>query len=238
LKKNEKRKRENENIQKIELEWSKHSLKVHSVPDYLDNLKIQLKNWNEYSEFYRSKKMIRLSFSNHIKKQKLIQEVERHMCPNKDTIIANGSANFAKSRPGLSATPVAKIMKKISESKRVALTPEQYTTCRCSMCRHTTDKMNDLYGNEKYKDKNGVMRFQKIHGLKQCTHCSRLWSRDLNAAINIGNAFVQLNKYGTRPDYLKPMMSSDLSTQGCDVQMQLCQTEAIPQSYPCEMGKY
>lgn len=238
LKKNEKRKRENDDIQKIELEWSKHSLKVNDVSNYLDNLKVQLKNWEEYSEFYRSKKMTRLSFSNHIKKQKLIQEVERQMCPNKDTVVANGSANFAKSRPGLSATPVAKIMKKISESKRVALTPEQYTTCRCSMCKHTTDKMNDLYGNERYNDKNGVMRFRKIHGLKQCTHCSRLWSRDLNAAINIGNAFVQLNKYGTRPNYLTPMMSPDLSTQGCDVQMRLCRPEAIPQSYPDEKGKY
>jgi hypothetical protein len=176
--------------------------------------------------------MIRLSFSNLIKKQKLIQEVEKKMCPNKDTIIANGSANFAKSRPGLSATPVAKVMKKISESKRVALTPEQYTTCGCSMCKHTVDKMSDLYGNEKYNDKKGVMRFRKIHGLKQCTHCSRLWSRDLNAAINIGNAFVQLNKYGTRPNYLTPMMPSDLSTQGCDMRMQMCQPDAIPQSYP------
>jgi len=232
LRKNEKRKRENEDIQKIELEWSKHSLKVNNVSNYLDKLKVQLKNWGEYSEFYRSKKMIRLSFSNLIKKQKLIQEVEKKMCPNKDTIIANGSANFAKSRPGLSATPVAKVMKKISESKRVALTPEQYTTCRCSMCKHTVDKMSDLYGNEKYNDKKGVMRFRKIHGLKQCTHCSRLWSRDLNAAINIGNAFVQLNKYGTRPNYLTPMMPSDLSTQGCDMRMQMCQPDAIPQSYP------
>ena len=238
LKKNEKRKRENSNIEKIELEWSKHSLKVNNVSKYLVCLKVQLEKWSEYSEFYRSKKMTRLSFTNHIKKQKLIQEVERQMCPNKDTIVANGSANFAKSRPGLSATPVAKIMKKISESKRVALTPEQYTTCRCSMCKHTVDKMKDLYGNERYKDKNGVMRFRKIHGLKQCTNCSRLWSRDLNAAINIGNAFVQLNKYGTRPNYLTPMMPLDLSIQGCDMRMRLCRTEAIPLSYPDDKGKY
>jgi len=93
------------------------------------------------------------------------------------------------------------------------------------------------------------MRFRKIHGLKQCTyHCSRLWPRDLNAVINIGNAFVQLNKYETRTNYLAPcvtcdvtavkrfalhnMMPSDLSTQGCDMRMQMCQPDAIPQSYP------
>lgn len=238
LKKNENRKKENKHIENIELVWSKHTLKVHSLVKFIENLNCQLENWNEYSCFYRSNKMTRLCFSNHIKKQKLIQHVERKMCPNKDTIIANGSANFAKSRPGLSATPVAKIMTKIAESKRVALTPEQYTTCRCSMCQDTTDKMKDLYGNTTFKDKKGVTRNRKIHGLKQCTHCNRLWARDLNSSISIGNAFVHLNKYGTRPNYLKPMMTVDLLTQGSVVQMCEETIDTIPQSYLDEKRKY
>ena len=41
---------------------------------------------------------------------------------------------FATCRPGLSATPVAKIIENISRDRRVVITPEQFTTCRCSDC--------------------------------------------------------------------------------------------------------
>ena len=36
---------------------------------------------------------------------------------------------------------------------------------------------------------------------------------------------------------LHNMIPSDLSTRGCDMRMQMCRPDAIPQSYPDDKGK-
>ena len=62
--------------------------------------------------------------------------------------------------------------------------------------------MLNLDGNHIKENSKGISYHVKIHGLKQCVNYRKLWSRDYNAALNIGYAFVRLNKDGKRPLYL------------------------------------
>ena len=206
------------NIREIEKLWSLNSLKKTTSREYLDSLINQLKDWNYISHFYRSSNLSREMFNNQIKKQKLLEEIKKLTVPSKNSLFINGSAKFATSRPGLSATPVAKIVENIARDRRVVITPEQFTTCRCSDCLVNEEndncnniKMKNLKGNKTYVNKEGVTKNVSIHGLKHCTQCSRLWKRDVNAAINIGKAFLYLNKYQRRPFSLTKMSACNHS---------------------------
>ena len=205
-------------IKEIEKLWSLNSLKKTTSREYLDSLINQLKDWNYISHFYRSSNLSREMFNNQIKKQKLLEEIKKLTVPSKNSLFINGSAKFATSRPGLSATPVAKIVENIARDRRVVITPEQFTTCRCSDCLVNEEnddcnniKMKNLKGNKTYVNKEGVIKNVSIHGLKHCTQCSRLWKRDVNAAINIGKAFLYLNKYQRRPFSLTKMSACNHS---------------------------
>ena len=205
-------------IKEIEKLWSLNSLKKTTSREYLDSLINQLKDWNYISHFYRSSNLSREMFNNQIKKQKLLEEIKKLTVPSKNSLFINGSAKFATSRPGLSATPVAKIVENIARDRRVVITPEQFTTCRCSDCLVNEEnddcnniKMKNLKGNKTYVNKEGVTKNVSIHGLKHCTQCSRLWKRDVNAAINIGKAFLYLNKYQRRPFSLTKMSACNHS---------------------------
>ena len=70
-------------------------------------------------------------FNNQRKKQKLLEEIKKLTVPSKNSLFINGSAKFATSRTGLSATSVTKIIENISRDIRVVITSEQFTTCRC-----------------------------------------------------------------------------------------------------------
>ena len=206
------------NIREIEKLWSLNSLKKTTSKEYLDSLINQLKDWNQISHFYRSSNLSREMFNNQRKKQKLLEEIKKLTVPSKNSLFINGSAKFATSRPGLSATPVAKIIENISRDRRVVITPEQFTSCRCSDCLVNEEnedcnniKMKNLKGNKTYVNKKGVTKNVSIHGLKHCTQCSRLWKRDVNAAINIGKAFLYLNKYQRRPFSLTKMSACNHS---------------------------
>ena len=205
-------------IKEIEKLWSLNSLKKTTSREYLDSLINQLKDWNYISHFYRSSNLSREMFNNQRKKQKLLEEIKKLTVPSRNSLFINGSAKFATSRPGLSATPVAKIIENISRDRRVVITPEQFTTCRCSDCLVNEEnddcnniKMKNLKGNKTYVNKEGVTKNVSIHGLKHCTQCSRLWKRDVNAAINIGKAFLYLNKYQRRPFSLTKMSACNHS---------------------------
>ena len=205
-------------IKEIEKLWLLNSLKKTTSREYLDSLINQLKDWNYISHFYRSSNLSREMFNNQIKKQKLLEEIKKLTVPSKNSLFINGSAKFATSRPGLSATPVAKIVENIARDRRVVITPEQFTTCRCSDCLVNEEnedcnniKMKNLKGNKTYINKDGVTKNVSIHGLKHCTQCSRLWKRDVNAAINIGKAFLYLNKYQRRPFSLTKMSACNHS---------------------------
>ena len=205
-------------IKEIEKLWSLNSLKKTTSREYLDSLINQLKDWNYISHFYRSSNLSREMFNNQIKKQKLLEEIKKLTVPSKNSLFINGSAKFATSRPGLSATPVAKIVENIARDRRVVITPEQFTTCRCSDCLVNEEnddcnniKMKNLKGDKTYVNKEGVTKNVSIHGLKHCTQCSRLWKRDVNAAINIGKAFLYLNKYQRRPFSLTKMSACNHS---------------------------
>ena len=41
--------------------------------------------------------------------------------------------------------------------------------------------------------------YRSIHGLRQCSHCSKYWNRDHNAACNIGACFLHQLTTGERP---------------------------------------
>ena len=205
-------------IKEIEKLWSLNSLKKTTSREYLDSLINQLKDWNYISHFYRSSNLSREMFNNQIKKQKLLEEIKKLTVPSKNSLFINGSAKFATSRPGLSATPVAKIVENIARDRRVVITPEQFTTCRCSDCLVNEEnddcnniKMKNLKGNKTYVNKEGVTKNASIRSLKHCAQCSRLWKRKVNAAINIGKAFLYLNKYQRRPFSLTKMSACNHS---------------------------
>ena len=149
--------------------------------------------------YYGSINEARRKFEINKAKQTFYDNVVRKLVPNKDAIVVLGSAKFAVNRPGLSSTPVAKIMKKIAEQRRVVLVSETCTTIRCFSCK---DKKCCNIGmpcqSEKLASQN-----RKIHGLKQCTHCRKFWNRDFSAACNIMMAFFGYYFNNKRPKYLR-----------------------------------
>ena len=57
------------------------------------------------------------------------------IAPGEDTIVVVGDAKFAHTRVGLSATPIFKMIAKLSKHRRVIVCPGHCTTKRCSACR-------------------------------------------------------------------------------------------------------
>ena len=78
---------------------------------------------------------------------------------------------------------------------------ETCTTISCSSCRRKECYNKCLPCQEPKK----AAKNRKIHGLKQCTHCSKLWNRDFNAACNILYAFFGYYFNNKRPSYLKKL---------------------------------
>lgn len=135
-----------------------------------------------------------------------------------------GSAKFVTNCKGLSSTPIAKITRYLIYHRRVVLTPEQFTTCRCFGCKNTVfgkeiDKMKEFKGNQIKENFKGEKYHVKIHGLKQCVNCRKFWNRDYHASLNIGKAFVDLNLTGQRPLYLtnfRKNLGSHTQAESCN----------------------
>ena len=177
------KKKKKQKIDEIEAEWSRHTLKTSDIQTFKSNLRVQLNNWDRISSFYRKTEHVRMRFDCKQKQQRFIMKIINEIAPNENTIIAMGSAKFTTNCKGLSSTPIAKITRYLTDHRRVVLTPEQFTTCRCFGCKNIiidkkVNKMKDLKGNQIKENFKGKKYHVKIHGLKQCLNCRKFWNRD------------------------------------------------------------
>ena len=103
----------------------------------------------------------------------------------------------------MSATPIFKMIAKLSKHRRVIVCPEHCTTKRCSACRDSKADTKSAYSSRIITSKRTGKAFHpKIHGLRHCEQCHRTWNRDLNAARNIFFMFENLMLKRSKASYL------------------------------------
>ena len=121
-----------------------------------------------------------------------------------DFVVAYGDGSFPLSMKGMDGGGSAykRLMTLLSKKVRIVLTSEYRSTKACPSCRTPDENMVHPLGRERWKDKNGVERRKRIHGLSQCGRCHRLWARDYAASLNIGRSFESHFRTGKAAGYL------------------------------------
>jgi len=104
-------------------------------------------------------------------------------------VLAYGSWKEASSMRGLMPSPTSSMTRLLSKHFAVLIVPEYNTSKTCSRCESEIDMISPGKTPDPRPWKKG--KNQEIRGLRRCQNveCSCLWSRDYNAAINIGNNF-------------------------------------------------
>uniref|UniRef100_A0A7S0YNM6 Cas12f1-like TNB domain-containing protein n=1 Tax=Polytomella parva TaxID=51329 RepID=A0A7S0YNM6_9CHLO len=105
---------------------------------------------------------------------------------------------------------------------QVYLVDEFQTSCQCSSCQDDSAKCEKfrmrLDPNTKKLPEKRHLRL--VHGLLRCSSCSKLWNRDVNAAINIVRLTREILTGNGRPNYLDRSPSKADSATTSTVQNQ------------------
>lgn len=185
------------------IELSENSLKTASFKVFCERLKVHAKHNSLLHRVYGSRNHARRKFKMTRLKQSFYDTIVEKIAKDKNTIVAVGSAKFATTRVGLSANPIAKIMKKIQAKRRLVLTPEPFTTKRCSSCKDIHCDTVSAVSQTLKTNRFGNSYYPHIHGLRHCKTCAQTWNRDYNAARNIYFQFVSMVTKGVRQPYLQ-----------------------------------
>jgi hypothetical protein len=203
-------KKQSKRIKHAELHMSKNSLKCNNYARLLDNTKVHVKNCKPLLDFYGSRNHCRRKFEMVKCKQRIFKELVNEIAPDPNTIIVLGNAKFATVIKGLSACPIAKLVKALSKERRVLIVPEPNTTKMCSYCRCSEGVTVQARSNRLKKSVSGKKYRIPIHGLRHCTKCSQCLNRDKNASRCI---FYSFKNY-----YLKGCLPFFLRKKGCNTE--------------------
>lgn len=185
------------------LELSINSLKTSSYKEISKRMEVHVKHNKLLHRVYGSRNHARKKFKMLRLKQSFYDTIVDKIAKDENTIVVVGSAKFATTRVGLSANPIAKIMKKLQEKRRVVLTPEPFTTKRCSNCKDINCDTVSGVSKTLKTNRFGQSYYPHIHGLRHCKTCAQTWNRDYNAARNIYFQFVSMVTKGERQPYLQ-----------------------------------
>ena len=211
---------------------SNASLRTPSAETFGANLVVQAHARETLYTFYGGRRYAKRRFVQQCQKQRFEDNFNNKFiqkCENggkAPIAVAYGDGQFPLSIPGCNGgTPHARLCRKLAQKRVVVKTNECLTTKRCPNCKLTThppkgtryassiwrmSKMVQPKGVDTFEDRHGNTIHKRVHGLSHCSACHTQWSRDYAAAINIGNAFIALWRFGERPDYLQmPKTTND-----------------------------
>jgi hypothetical protein len=114
-------------------------------------------------------------------------------CCKSDTLVYKGPISKKKLKDRMN--------KQYDTESRSGILRQRYkydfTTCNFNNMKKTLAKTKKRYKYETITP-DTAYPYQMIHGLRQCKHCARFLNRDMNAATNIGECFIQQYTTGTR----------------------------------------
>lgn len=160
-----------------------NSLKMSDFSVLTERVATTLELFPRLFSLYGTRNHARRRFGRVQSKQRFYDTIVDKIAPNPKTIIAMGDAKFATCTVGLSATPIAKIVSRLSRERRVVMTPETCTTMRCSRCRTLdVNTIQAISSTKQVSKRTGHGYYPGIHGLRHCQQCTQSWNRDFNAA--------------------------------------------------------
>ena len=137
---------------------------------------------DEITDFYSDMRWRRLKWKTRIKRQRAYDGIYNLLAAgNPDPVIAYGGGKFNHASRGYAPTPNKHLFVELKRRCRTRLVNEAYSSRVCSGC-------------------NQLMIDTRHWGIKHCIGCGVIWNRDVNAARNIREIFLdqQLNN-GQRP---------------------------------------
>jgi hypothetical protein len=181
------------------------------VDKFKEYIKARHKLYYEVEKFYQEPTHRRLKWHKYISTQKsqhkLIETIKETYGVKIDgedkydsskILIGIGDWNEDKCLKNCMPTRGASLRRLLSRAFRTYLIEERYTSKTCSKCKHETEYYTKVIEQPTFK-----LNKSYIHGLLCCTNknCSKLWSRDINAAINILIILKGHINDGERPPY-------------------------------------
>ena len=183
---------------------SECSLKEINPTSYLEKLS-SLKDFVPiiFSK-WGSKKSRKSAFKQRKKKQHLYDTIVDELFPEENSVVVMGNGKIQTTMKGTTTSPLGKITKEIIKKRRMVFVNEAFTTKRCSWCQKSELTLKALLDTQKGPQvtNSGKTYYPKIHGLRQCQHCTRTWNRDFNAARNIFFNMCSYVSTDSRRDYL------------------------------------
>ena len=153
---------------------------------------LRLHTINDEFEFYAlQRRWARLRFHVGTCRRRTLDKICNDICPTMQHTVAFGAARFEHAMGGQRSGSAGVIRRHLVRKRpgRVCLVDEYNTSKMCSECAAPPQRLEHP---RMVRHVNNVGdRRIPIYGLCQCqSGCHMLWNRDVNAAINIRNAFV------------------------------------------------
>jgi hypothetical protein len=174
--------------------------------DNYENVKEEL--WEAKTQ----RKLRRERFRSYVLKQKFLDRLANKLIgPDKDNppVLAYGDAKFnATGKFESSPGPTTWIAKELSKRIDMEFIDEYYTSQICNGCKHFLHSVIDIAKDRKITNIRGLKWCSTLSGSESKT-CFNLRNRDCNAALNIREIFISINRGEGRPLCLSRRRSED-----------------------------
>ena len=174
--------------------------------DDYDNVKEEL--WEAKTQ----RKLRRERFRSYVLKQKFLDRLANKLIGkdrNNPPILAYGDAKFnASSKFESSPGPTTWIAKGLARRIDTEFIDEYYTSQICNGCKHFLHSVIDFSKDRKITNIRGLKWCSTLSGSESKT-CFNLRNRDCNAALNIREIFISVNRGEGRPSSLSRRRSED-----------------------------
>ena len=191
VKKRAERDRKRFGVHHIIDELSTNSFKTPHFDDVMRATQVRLRHHRVMHEVQSNKQKLKLKFEARIAEQREIDNIIKDLTFDytaKLVVIGDGSrmSGMRGTTCGVANSKIKRKMVKVGKQRGffVKSANEAYTS-KHSWCCRGREMKNMKTSHKTYTDSHGVERPTAVHGLNICTGCNKVWSRDINGAINI-----------------------------------------------------
>jgi hypothetical protein len=207
-------------------EWeavlSAHNHKTVSFTSFKEYVRAKLLVSSKVEPFYAKhlfrKQRLYAYFNGRRSEKRMVDNFAAKFGPPEEVVIGFGNWNEGHTRKFMEPTKC----KGLREAFRrrgydVVLVDEFRTSVQCAFCKKEDGRCETFLRRKHPKahtaDSERECRARLVHGLLRCQSCSRLWNRDVNAAINITRLTCCALAGEPRPDYLARPSAARAATQ-------------------------